>query len=175
MSVGGPPDDADFEARLTLAFESAALSVPDSPGADVLKKAARMALQDHVLPSIENEVHRALKEAADEAAIRVFAENVRRLLLEAPFGPKPVLGVDPGLRTGCKLAAVDAAGAFVANDVIHLQTDEGKAGPARSSPSFVGKRMPRPWRWATARRAARPRCSSARPWARWGSARRSCW
>ena len=71
-----------------------------------------MALRDHVLPSIENEVHRALKDAADEVAIRVFAENVRRLLLEAPFGPKPVLGVDPGLRTGCKLAAVDASGAF---------------------------------------------------------------
>jgi protein Tex len=127
LAVGGPPDDAEFEARLTLAFEGAALSVPDSPGAAVLKTAARMALRDHVLPSIENEVHRALKNLADEAAIRVFAENVRRLLLEAPFGPKPVLGVDPGLRTGCKLAAVDAAGAYVENAVIHIETDEGKA------------------------------------------------
>ena len=127
LSVGGPPDDADFEARLLGAFEAAACTVGDSPGAEVLKRAARTALRDHVLPSIENEVHRALKEAADETAIRVFAENVRRLLLEAPFGPRPVLGIDPGLRTGCKLAAVDAAGAFVRSDVLHLQTEEGKA------------------------------------------------
>jgi len=100
LAVGGPPDDPEFEARLVEAFEAAACTVPDSPGAQVLKEAARSALRDHVLPSIENEVHRALKDAADEAAIRVFAENVRRLLLEAPFGPKPVLGIDPGSRTG---------------------------------------------------------------------------
>src|SRR5207247_1126335 len=90
------------------------------------------------LPGIENEVHRALKDAADQAAIRVFAENVRRLLLEAPFGPKPVLGIDPGIRTGCKLAAVDAAGAFVKSDVIHLHTEEGRAA-ARARLAEMGK------------------------------------
>ena len=69
-----------------------------------------------------------LKEAADAAAVQVFAENVRRRAARAaPFGPKPVLGVDPGMRTGCKLAAVDATGRFVATDVVHLQTDEQKA------------------------------------------------
>ena len=126
LAVGGPPDDPEFEARLAQAFEAASCTVPDSPGAEVLKKASRAALRDHVLPSIEGEVHRALKDAADEAAIRVFADNVRRLLLDAPFGPRPVLGIDPGLRTGCKLAAVDAAGAYVGSDVIHLHTEEGR-------------------------------------------------
>ncbi len=126
IAVGGPPDDPEFEKRLAAAFEAAACTVPDSPGSDVLQKAARGALAEHVLPSIENEVHRALKDTADAAAIQVFAENVRRRLLEAPFGPKPVLGIDPGVRTGCKLASVDARGAFVKTDVIHLQTDEAK-------------------------------------------------
>jgi protein Tex len=127
VSLGGPPDDAEFETRLVAAFEAAACTVPESPGAEVLRHAGRIAFKNHVRTSIENEVHRELKEAADAAAARVFAENVRRRLLEPPFGPKPVLGVDPGLRTGCKLAAVDAASRFVATDVVHLQTDEQKA------------------------------------------------
>ena len=77
--------------------------VPDSPGAEVLRHAGRIAFKNNVRTSIENEVHRVLKDAADAAAAQVFAENVKRLLREPPFGPKPVLGVDPGIRTGCKL------------------------------------------------------------------------
>jgi len=127
VSVGGPPDDAEFESRLVAAFEAAACTVPGSPGAEVLRHAGRIAFKNNVRTSIENEVHRELKEAADAAAANAFAENVRRRLLEAPFGPKPVLGVDPGVRTGGRLAAVDASGRFVAADVIQLQTDEQKA------------------------------------------------
>jgi protein Tex len=127
LALGGPPDDEKFEERLLEDFERAALTVADSPGADVLRTAARIAFKEHVWPSIENEAHRLLKDAADEAAIRVFAENVRRLLLDAPFGPRAVLGVDPGVRTGSKLAAVDAKGGFVKSDVLRLQTDEQKA------------------------------------------------
>jgi uncharacterized protein len=127
LSLGGPPDDEKFEEHLVEEFEKAALTVPDSPGAEVLRSAARAALKEHAWPSLENEVHRLLKDPADEAAIRVFAENVRRLLLDAPFGPRAVLGVDPGVRTGSKLAAVDAKGGFVKSDVLRLQTDEQKA------------------------------------------------
>ena len=127
LALGGPPDDPDFEPRLLAIFERAAVGVPDSPGADVLRAAAKIAFRDHVLPAIGNEAHRGLKEAADEAAIHVFAENVRRLLLEAPFGARAVLGVDPGVRTGSKLASVDETGAFGRSDVVHLQTDEQKA------------------------------------------------
>ncbi len=132
VAVGGPAGDADWEARFVAAFEAQACSVPDSPGAEVLRHAGRIAFKNNVRTSIENEVHRVLKDAADAAAAHVFAENVRRLLLEPPLGPKPVLGVDPGIRTGCKLASVDAAGAFKANEVVHLQTDEQKAVAAEA-------------------------------------------
>ncbi|HVO11011.1 MAG TPA: Tex-like N-terminal domain-containing protein [Vicinamibacteria bacterium] len=124
--VGGPAEDGEFEARLVAAFEERACSVPDAPGAEVLRHAGRIAFKNNVRTSIENEVHRVLKDAADAVAAQVFAENVRRLLLEPPFGPRPVLAIDPGVRTGCKLAAVDAAGALKAHEVIHLQTDEQK-------------------------------------------------
>ena len=95
-----------------------------TPAQPFLKKAARFALKAHVLLSIDAEVHKALQDVADEAAIHVFAENVRKVLLAAPFGPKAVLGVDPGLRTGCKLAVVDGSGKYVASTVIHLQGDD---------------------------------------------------
>ncbi|MBL7714701.1 MAG: RNA-binding transcriptional accessory protein [Bdellovibrionales bacterium] len=126
MSLGGKPTDVEFEKRLLKTFESHACSDAKLPGADVLKKAARLALKAHVIPSIENEVHKVLREIADEAAIKVFAENVRKLLLASPFGSKTVLGVDPGIRTGCKIALVDASGAHMANTVIMLQTEPGK-------------------------------------------------
>jgi len=127
VAVGGPPDDAEFDARLVAAFEAKACSVPESPGAEVLRHAGRIALKNSVRTSIENEVHHLLKDAADATAAQVFAENVKRLLLEPPFGPKPVLGIDPGIRSGCKLAAVDLTGAFKTTELLHLQTDEQKA------------------------------------------------
>jgi uncharacterized protein len=142
VSVGGPPDDPEFEARLVAVFESAACTVPDSPGAEVLRHAARIALKNNVRTSVENEVHRVLKEAADAAAAHVFAENVRRRLLEAPLGPKPVLGVDPGIRTGCKLAAVDGTGKFLATDVVHLQGDEQKAAAKEAVVRFAREHAP---------------------------------
>jgi uncharacterized protein len=129
LNLGAAPEDADYDQRLVARFESAACTVADSPGADVLGRAARLALKGYVLPSIETEVHRALKEVADEAAIRVFAENVRKLLLASPYGSRAVLGVDPGIRTGCKLAVVDDAGKYIASTVMHLQSkgDQEKA------------------------------------------------
>jgi protein Tex len=125
LNFGGAPADEAYEERLLGAFERAACSAPDTtpqPIRDLLHKSARTALKAYVLPSIETEVHRALKDVADEAAIKVFAENVRKLLLAAPYGSKAVLGVDPGIRTGCKLAVVDDSGKYVASTVMRLQT-----------------------------------------------------
>lgn len=116
--------------ELTARFEGVACPKADFAGAPILKRAARLALKGHVAPSIESEVHKALREVADTAAISVFAENVRKLLLAAPFGPKAVLGVDPGLRTGCKLAVVDLAGHYVGSGLMHLETPGGKAQAA---------------------------------------------
>jgi len=137
QEITGGVDDPEFENRLTGAFEAAALTVPDAPGAEVLKKAAHLALKAHVMPSISSEIHKALKQIADEAAIRVFADNVRKLMLASPFGPKAVLGVDPGIRTGCKLAVIDASGKYVGSTVIQLQSEEGKTAAKQLLPEIV--------------------------------------
>jgi uncharacterized protein len=126
LGIEGPAEDAEFETRLIQAFETTACTVHDSPGAAVLQKAARLAFKVHVFSSIENEVHKALRELADEAAIKVFSENVRKLLLASPYGPKAVLGIDPGIRTGCKVAVVDDSGKYIASTVIHLSSEGEK-------------------------------------------------
>lgn len=108
------------EELLTKIFEKFAVTNPASAAADFLKNCAKVALQVHVIPSIGNEVHRILKDKADEHAIMVFGENVRRVLLGSPFGAKCVLGVDPGLRTGCKIALIDKQGNFISNTVLQM-------------------------------------------------------
>ena len=72
--------------------------------------------------SIQGEIRLELKRRSDTAAIDVFRENLHHLLLAPPAGPISVLGVDPGLRTGCKLAVVDETGKFLADDVIYPHT-----------------------------------------------------
>jgi len=123
--------DPGFEPGLLSRYTAEAASVPaesiEAPIRDVLLKAARLSMKGYVVPAIESEVHRRLKEIADEAAIKVFSENVRKLLLAAPFGSKAVLGVDPGIRTGCKVAVVDDSGKYIASTVIHTQSDAEKS------------------------------------------------
>lgn len=126
LAVGGPAEDTEFEARLVTLFEERALTVPDSPGAEVLRQAARIAFKGLVRSAMENDVHRMLKDAADVAEAVAFADNVRRLLLEAPFGPRPVLGVNPARGEG-RLAVVDGHGTLRASASFVVQTEEGKA------------------------------------------------
>src|SRR4051812_9509252 len=145
LTLGGRlGDDGTSDAlldELGAAFEAAACPPADAAfaGAPLLKRAARLALRGHVTPSIDSEVHKALREVADAAAITVFAENVRKLLLAAPFGSKSVLGVDPGLRTGCKLAVVDATGKYVGSGLMHLESPAGKAAAAPVLADLVKK------------------------------------
>ncbi|MCR5445564.1 MAG: RNA-binding transcriptional accessory protein [Bacteroidales bacterium] len=70
-------------------------------------------------PSIETEFRNQLKERADREAIRVFAENLRQLLLAAPMGQKRTLAIDPGFRTGCKVVCLDAQGQLLHNETIY--------------------------------------------------------
>lgn len=72
-----------------------------------------------VMPSIETEFRNILKEKADSEAIRVFAENLRQLLLAAPLGQKRTLAIDPGFRTGCKCVCLDAQGQLLHNETIY--------------------------------------------------------
>ncbi len=126
VRIAGPLDELEFESDLHRAFETTACTVMDSPGAAVLKKAALVAYQVYVRPAIESEIHRALKGVADDIAIGVFAENVRTLLLSSPLGSKSVLAVDPGIRTGCKIAVIESSGKFTSHHLIALQTDDQK-------------------------------------------------
>ncbi len=109
------------EEEIHNKFEKFVLEVANTPAAEFLKKCAQVAFTNHVYPSISNEVHRILKETADDHAIGVFTENVRKLLLASPFGAKCILGVDPGLRTGCKVALVNKGGEFISHTVLHIQ------------------------------------------------------
>lgn len=70
-------------------------------------------------PAIETEFAASSKQQADEEAIRVFAQNLRQLLLAPPLGQKRVLGIDPGFRTGCKVVCLDAQGALLHNETIY--------------------------------------------------------
>ncbi len=74
--------------------------------------------------SIQGEVRFELKKRSDTEAIQVFRDNLYNLLLAAPAGPIAVLGIDPGLRTGCKIAVVDETGKLLAHDVIYLHTSK---------------------------------------------------
>ncbi len=132
LSLGDAPAHPGLQERLLARFEAAAGAARESVALPFLKKAARLALKVHVLLSIDAEVHAALKQVADEAAIHVFAENVRKVLLAPPFGSKAVLGVDPGLRTGCKLAVVDGSGKYVASTVLHIQGEGQRQGASRT-------------------------------------------
>jgi uncharacterized protein len=80
--------------------------------------------------SIQAELRLELKKRSDLEAIQVFRENLGHLLLAPPAGPISVLGIDPGQRTGCKVAVVDETGKFLDNDVLYLHTSKGAAEAA---------------------------------------------
>ncbi len=86
-----------------------------------------------LLPSMETEIRLASKEKADTAAIKIFSENLRHLLLAPPLGPKRVMGIDPGFRTGCKLVCLDAQGKLLHHDTIYPhQSDARRAKSAET-------------------------------------------
>ena len=93
-------------------------------------KQMELALEDSykrlLKPSIENEFAALSKEQADTEAIRVFATNLRQLLLESPLGQKRVLALDPGFRTGCKMVTLSAQGDLLYHDVIYLHNLESQ-------------------------------------------------
>jgi uncharacterized protein len=106
--------EEDILSRLSALF------VPkESRFSELLREFVADAYKRLLTPSIELDLRLQAKKAADDEAIRVFAENLRNLLLAAPAGSRKVLGVDPGLRTGSKLAAVDATGRFLEHVTIY--------------------------------------------------------
>ena len=91
----------------------------------LVEEAAEDSYKRLLKPSIETEYANLSKEKADEEAIRVFAENLRQLLLSAPLGQKRVMGIDPGFRTGCKVVCLDAQGNLLHFEAVHPFLSKG--------------------------------------------------
>lgn len=108
---------------------------------EIIEEAVDDAYKRLLAPSIENEFAAASKQKADEEAIGVFAENLRQLLLAAPLGQKRVMGVDPGIRTGCKVVCLDAQGNLLYHDVVFAVGSQGNGEVAQRKFGSIAKRF----------------------------------
>ncbi len=102
----------------------------DSHASDQVRQALEDSYERLLLPSMETEIRVFLKDRADETAIRVFAENLRQLLLAPPLGEKRVLAIDPGFRTGCKVVCLDSQGKLLHTDTIFPHKSDREASEA---------------------------------------------
>ncbi len=109
-----PPDDEPAYEMLERQFVRGS-----SEASEQVRLAVRDGYKRLLQPSIETEYWNLLKEKADKEAIRVFAENLRQLLLASPLGQKRILAIDPGFRTGCKTVCLDAQGQLLHNETIY--------------------------------------------------------
>ncbi len=118
LEIGDPavPGPDPGERRVAVRF---GIRDQGRPADAWLRETARWAWKVKLLPHLDTELKQRLREAAEEEAIRVFASNLRDLLLAAPAGTRPTLGLDPGLRTGVKVAVVDATGKLVETATIY--------------------------------------------------------
>ncbi|MCJ2148560.1 Tex family protein [Bacillus sp. B19-2] len=120
-----PPAD-----RIQAYLEKRILQHKQTSAEDVLKSAIEDGYKRLIQPSIEREIRKELTEKAEDQAIHIFAENLRKLLLQPPMKGKLVLGVDPAFRTGCKLAVVDETGKMLQIDVIYPHPPVNKKSAA---------------------------------------------
>jgi uncharacterized protein len=108
----------DFEPHLP--FVRARVPVKRGPWESELETVVKDTLERLLAPSVSGDVRVELKLRSDKQAIDVFAQNLGELLLSPPFGSKAVLGIDPGQRTGCKCAVVDATGKLIEHETVYL-------------------------------------------------------
>ncbi len=128
------------EAQALGLIGAAAPAKAGSPLAAELRLAVEDAWRRLLSSAVEVDVRLVLKERADKDAIEVFAQNLRHLLLAPPLGGKRVLAVDPGFRTGCKLAALSAEGALLEHTVIFPTLGERKLDEAAATLEALCKR-----------------------------------
>lgn len=114
LKVTISPDDENCHEDLCRMFVKGTYSSSQQVSEAVIDGFKRL-----LKPSIETEFSALSKEKSDEEAIRIFAENLKQLLLAAPLGQKRVLGIDPGFRTGCKIVCLDAQGKLLHNETIY--------------------------------------------------------
>ncbi|NLJ30485.1 MAG: RNA-binding transcriptional accessory protein [Clostridiales bacterium] len=103
----------------------------EGPCAEAVRRAASDAYDRLIFPAIEREVRNALTESAAESAIRVFSVNLRQLLMQPPVKGRVTMGLDPGYRTGCKVAVVDATGRVLDTNVIYPTHSQAKVEQAK--------------------------------------------
>lgn len=113
-------NDDEIAERLTRMFVK-----PEGTEASaaIVRRAVKDSYRRLIRPSIVSELAGAAKERSDSAAIALFADNVKELLMAPPLGRKRVMGIDPGFKSGCKLACLDEQGAVLAVETIYPQTD----------------------------------------------------
>ena len=109
-----PSDDSDCLQRMERKYVRRG-----TPAAPQVEQATADAYKRLLKPSIETEFASSSKTRADEEAIRVFASNLKQLLLAPPWGQKRIMGIDPGYRTGCKVVCLDAQGNLLHNETIY--------------------------------------------------------
>ena len=123
LKVSISPDDEECTERLERSYVRG-----NNECSQQVKEAVRDAYKRLLKPSIETEFAALSKEKADEEAIRVFAGNLRQLLLAPPLGQKRVMGIDPGYRTGCKVVCLDAQGNLLHNETIYPHPPKSEHG-----------------------------------------------
>lgn len=113
-----PPDPEALALLISIAVRG------QSAAAQQVARAAEDSYHRLLASSMEVETRMMLRERAGEEAIRVFADNVRELLMSSPLGRKPVLAMDPGFRTGCKVVCLDPQGKLLCNTVVHVTSSD---------------------------------------------------
>ena len=132
--------DITVEEELVLtAMEKSYIKASNEAAAQV-KTALHDSYKRLLKPSMETEVRVLTRQKADDEAIRVFADNVRQLLLAAPLGQKRLLALDPGFRTGCKTVVLDAQGALLENTTIFPHNGAGGLAEAAKTVELLVKR-----------------------------------
>ena len=126
LNLTVPPPEEESVAALKRRFVRG-----DGPDSQQVALAAEDAFRRLLSRAMETEVRLTAKERAETEAIRVFAENLRELLMAPPLGARRVMGVDPGFRTGCKVACLDAQGKLLHHDVFYLHQEARAAETVR--------------------------------------------
>ena len=109
----------------------------DNASTDLVQDAIDDAWKRLLEPSLETEIRALYKQNADEVAVKVFAENLRQLLLAAPLGKKRVLALDPGFRTGCKVVILNELGALIHNETIYPHPPQNETGKSAAKISHL--------------------------------------
>jgi len=127
LKISLEADDEKILSQLENIFVKA-----NSPSSKYIIKSLKDSYKRLIKPSIGNEILAAAKEKADDEAIRVFAENLRQLLLSAPLGQKRILAIDPGFRTGCKVVCIDEHGDLLHNETIYPHPPQSQTSKSMS-------------------------------------------